>query len=107
MIFRQDIDKQYEVIIIDSGSQDSTLEIARRYPVKILEISANEFSHGRTRNQGARVANGGIVVFLNADATPTNEYWLKSIVDNFKNDERIAGVYSRIEVCEARKQATD
>jgi len=84
------------VIIIDSGSHDSTLEIAGRYPVRIIEIPAAEFGHGRTRNLGVRAANGGIVVFLNADATPTDEYWLKGLVDDFKNDEKIAGVYSRV-----------
>lgn len=96
MVFRQSIDKEYEVIIIDSGSQDSTLEIARRYPLRILEIPQDQFGHGRTRNQGVQSANGGIVLFLNADATPMDEYWLKSMVDDFKNDEKIAGVYSRI-----------
>lgn len=94
MVFRQDIDKEYEVIIIDSGSQDRTLDIAKRYPVKIVEIPAKEFCHGRTRNQGAQIASGEIVVFLNADATPMNEDWLKSLVANFKNDEKIVGVYS-------------
>ena len=96
MIFKQDIDKKYEVIIIDSGSKDSTLEIAKKYPVKILEIPAQEFVHGRTRNQGAQIASSKIVVSLNADATPTNEEWLRSLINNFKNDERIIGVYSRI-----------
>lgn len=94
MIFSQDIDKKYEVIVIDSGSRDSTLEIAKRYPVKIVEISAQEFGHGRTRNLGARIAGGEIVVFLNADATPMNEDWLKNLTVNFKNDKEIVGAYS-------------
>jgi len=95
-IFRQDIDKKYEVVIIDSGSQDSTLNIARKHPVKILEIDGNEFGHGRTRNQGAQAAMGDIIVFLNADAAPADEGWLKGLIDNFESDERVAGVYSRI-----------
>ena len=96
MIFRQDIDKEYEVVIIDSGSRDSTLEIARKYSVKILKIPGEEFGHGRTRNQGAQIAKGRIVVFLNADAIPMDGNWLRRLIDNFKNDEEIAGVYSRI-----------
>ena len=60
-VFGQDIDKRFEVIIIDSGSKDSTLDIARRYPVKISEIPAQDFGHGRTRNQGAGMAKGEIV----------------------------------------------
>ena len=96
MIFRQNVDKEYEVIIIDSGSQDSTLEIAKKYSVKILKIPRKEFGHGRTRNLGAQIAKGKIVVFLNADAIPKDENWLKCLIDNFKNDERIVGVYGRI-----------
>ncbi|MBL7196707.1 MAG: glycosyltransferase family 2 protein [Candidatus Omnitrophica bacterium] len=96
MIFRQDIDKKYEVIIIDSGSRDSTLDIARRYPVKIFKIPKEEFGHGRTRNKSAEIAEGRIIVFLNADAIPLNEKWLKSLIYHFENDQKIVGVYSRI-----------
>jgi len=42
------------------------------------------------------MASGGIVVFLNADATPVNESWLSSLIDNFKDDKDIIGVYSRV-----------
>ncbi len=95
-VFRQDIDKEYEVIIIDSGSRDSTLEIISRYPVKMFQIPPEEFGHSRTRNQGAQIAVGEFVVFLNADAIPMDENWLRRLIDNFKNDEKIVGVYSRI-----------
>lgn len=95
-VFNQNTGQECEVILIDSGSQDSTLGIAARYPVKILEIPAGEFSHGLTRNRGARLATGDIVVFLNADATPVDEYWLKGLIEDFNNDEKIAGIYSRI-----------
>lgn len=96
MVFGQYIDKKFEVIIIDSGSKDSTLDISSHYPVKISEIPAQDFGHGRTRNQGAQIANGEIVVFLNADATPLDKHWLNNLTINFKNDEKIVGVYSRI-----------
>jgi len=100
MIFKQNIDRQYEVVIIDSGSRDSTLEIAKRYPVKILEIPPSEFGHGKTRNLGAKIANGEIIVFLNGDATPMDQDWLKSLIANFKNDERVSGVYSHVYPCQ-------
>ncbi|MGD9015408.1 MAG: glycosyltransferase family 2 protein [Candidatus Omnitrophota bacterium] len=96
VVFRQDIDKKYEVIVIDSGSSDSTLEIVNKYSAKILKIPEQEFGHGRTRNKAAQLANGEILVFLNADATPINRDWLKSLISNFKNDKKIVGVYSRV-----------
>jgi rhamnosyltransferase len=95
-VFKQRINKKYEVIVIDSGSKDSTLEIVRKYPVKVLEVPAQEFGHGKTRNLGVQKAYGDVVVFLNADAQPTDEYWLKNLIDNFSGNEKIAGVYSRV-----------
>jgi len=95
-VYGQNIDKRYEVILIDSGSKDSTLDIARDYPVKIIKISAGEFGHGKTRNFGTQITKGKFIVFLNADATPVDEYWLKNLIDNFQFDEKIVGVYSRL-----------
>lgn len=95
-IFNQTIDKKYEVIIIDSGSYDSTLSIIKKYPINLVIIDSKDFGHGKTRNLGASMAKGEILVFLNADATPVDNYWLKNLVDNFKFNKEIAGVYSRI-----------
>lgn len=96
MVFAQSIDKKFEVIIIDSGSRDDTLEIARRYPVRIVQVNPKHFGHAKTRNYGVLLSKGEYIVFLNADAVPINAYWLKNLINNFNNDEDIAGVYSRI-----------
>ncbi len=42
-----------EILVIDSGSRDRSLEIARAAGVELLEIDPAEFGHGRTRNLGA------------------------------------------------------
>jgi glycosyltransferase involved in cell wall biosynthesis len=95
-VFRQDTPLKYEVIVIDSGSTDGTLEILRKYPaVKLVQIKAEEFGHGRTRNLGAQSARGDIVVFLNADAIPLDENWLAPLLNALKADARAAGAYSR------------
>lgn len=96
VIFNQEINYEFEVIVIDSGSTDKTIDIVKKYPINLIQITPEEFGHGKTRNYGAQIAKGKIVVFLNADAIPKDENWLKSLIDNFKNDEKVAGVYSRI-----------
>lgn len=92
-IFFQNI-KFLEVVVMDSGSKDSTLKIAKEYPVKIIEIQPDEFGHGKTRNFGAKIANGSHIVYLTQDAIPSNINWLKELMEPFKNSN-VAGVYGR------------
>jgi len=94
-VFKQKIKYPYEVILIDSGSTDNTLDIAKEYNVGIHEISAYEFGHGKTRNFGAGLAKGKFLVFLTADAVPANEDWLCKLVDVIRDREDAAASYSR------------
>lgn len=94
MIYAQNYGDGFEVIIIDSGSADQTLEIARRYLTKIYAIKPEEFGHGRTRNLGAKLAAGQYLVFTTGDAVPATEKWLANLIRNFA-DAEVAGVYGR------------
>src|SRR5690606_404543 len=76
-IYKQKIDKSFEVLIIDSGSADDTLEIIGRYPkVRLHKIPNSEFGHGKTRQLAAEMAKGEIIVYLSHDATPSHNRWL-------------------------------
>jgi len=79
MVFRQDTTRQFEVIVIDSGSIDNTLEIASRYPTRLYTIEPWEFLHGRTRNLGADLADGDFVVYLTQDAMPTSPHLARKV----------------------------
>lgn len=93
-VFKQKTRYSYEVIVIDSGSRDNTLEIVERFPVRLIKIKPEEFGHGKTRNLGGGLAKGRYLVYLTQDAIPANVDWLENLVDNFE-DEKVAGVYSR------------
>jgi rhamnosyltransferase len=84
----------FEVIIIDSGSMDATLDIAGRYPVRVEHIASKDFHHARTRNLLADLAKGDFLVFLSQDALPTNDTWLISLLDSF-HDPSIGAAYGR------------
>ncbi|HEY93262.1 MAG TPA: glycosyltransferase family 2 protein [Dehalococcoidia bacterium] len=93
-VFEQDFEEGFEVLVIDSGSTDSTLNIVQRFPIKLFQIKPEEFSHSATRNYGVELAQGEYVVFLTQDATPLNNLWLRRITDNFKDPE-VVGVSGR------------
>lgn len=92
----QDAPFGYEVLVVDSGSTDRTLEIVARHPeVRLHQIPNREFGHGRTRNLAAHLAAGEIVVFLTHDATPVGSNWLAALLASFDDDPALAAVYAR------------
>jgi glycosyltransferase involved in cell wall biosynthesis len=71
---------EIELIIIDSGSTDGTINICNHYTQKIYEIPPGDFHHARTRNFGVNKATGSFVVFTVQDAIPVGNYWLYNLV---------------------------
>lgn len=55
-----------DVIVCDDGSTDDTLQVARRYPVRVLALPHEGLS--AARNAGARAATGQYVAYVDADA---------------------------------------
>lgn len=90
-LFRQTVKDQMEVIVIDSGSTDGTLELLKKYPVKVHNLSPAEFNHGETRNLGIRLAAGEFVVMTVQDATPAADNWIELMLTHFEDPE-VAGV---------------
>jgi rhamnosyltransferase len=76
---QQTNDINHEVILVDSGSTDGTLEIAARHGCRILHITREEFSFGRSLNMGCQVAVGEILVMISGHCVPTNAYWLQKL----------------------------
>ncbi len=98
-VLAQDLPKntKLEVIVIDSGSKDSSVEILASYGKKILfhQIPNTEFGHGKTRDKAARMAKGEFILFLTQDATPANNRWLINMIEPFYVSEKVGCVFGR------------
>lgn len=98
VILTQSVDFDYEVLVIDSGSTDGTLEYVRDCGdsrVFLHCIESASFGHGRTRNLGVSLTSGQYAVLITHDALPANEYWLANMVAAADSDPQIAGVFGR------------
>jgi len=72
-----------EVILVDSGSTDSSVAIAESRGAKIVHIPPGEFTFGRALNWGCDAAKGEILVFVSAHVYALSEHWLRDLVEPF------------------------
>lgn len=94
-ISSQRIDEPVEVVVIDSGSRDGSVALARGHGAVVREIPPQEFNHGSTRNLGASLARGDVLVFISQDAYPVDERWLQRLVGPLREETGVVGVYGR------------
>ncbi len=68
-----------EVILVDSGSTDQTIKIAKSHSCVITTIDRSVFSFGRSLNLGCKLAKGDILVFISGHCVPVDELWLSAL----------------------------
>ena len=89
-ILKQTVPVQ-EIIVIDSGSTDGTLDILADFPaVDVIEIDGSTFNHGLTRNLGVEHATGEFCQLTVGDAYAYNEFWLEEMLKGFADEEVMA-----------------
>lgn len=91
---RQDY-RNWELIVIDSGSSDGSPELIRAaQPAHFVQIQPQEYNPSRVMNHGLRLARSEFGIFLNADATPVDSNWLRPLVAALRDPET-AAVFGR------------
>jgi rhamnosyltransferase len=91
----QRVDEEVEVVVVDSGSTDGSPDAARRAGAVVHEIPAAEFGHGSTRNLGAQIARGDLLVFTSQDAVAADDLWLATLAAAARSAPDVAGAYGR------------
>ena len=95
-VYSQDFSQPFEVLVLDSGSTDKTLEIVSRFPVRLYQTDPKAFTFGRALNHGASLAAGETVVYLSAHCVPVNDQWLARLIAPLE-DEAVVATFGRQE----------
>ncbi|OGR82777.1 MAG: hypothetical protein A3J74_01460, partial [Elusimicrobia bacterium RIFCSPHIGHO2_02_FULL_57_9] len=74
--------REIEIVVVDSGSTDSTAAIARKHGCKLIRIKPGEFTHSHSRNVGAGEASGDFILFMVQDASPAGERWVHALLNS-------------------------
>ncbi|MFH1635982.1 MAG: glycosyltransferase family A protein [Chloroflexota bacterium] len=86
--------KDVEIVLVDSGSTDATVAIARRYPVRVVQILPGEFTFGRSLNRGIKASGGEYLVIISAHCYPVYPDWLEQLLKPF-DDPEVAVSYGK------------
>lgn len=86
---QEGIGSEPEIIVVDSGSTDGTVDIVRKAEVPVITIPAGSFTFGGSLNRGCQEAHGEVIVALSAHAYPPDERWLARMLESFA-DPRVA-----------------
>jgi glycosyltransferase involved in cell wall biosynthesis len=78
-----------EIIVVDGGSTDRTIQVAKEYAHKVLVELARPV--GAARNIGAKQAEGEVLAFIDADTIACEE-WLEEIAGTFDSNPGAVGV---------------
>jgi glycosyltransferase involved in cell wall biosynthesis len=89
LVASQTVSDRLETIVVDSGSSDGTVAIARAAGAQLIEIPPQEFTYGRALNIGTAAAVAPIVIPLSAHAFPRHERWAERMIAAF-DDDRVA-----------------
>jgi rhamnosyltransferase len=94
-IFKQKF-RDFEILNFDSGSEDGTWDIIRKYnPEKCRQFAPEDYVPGKVLNQAVAEAEGEIIVFNNSDCIPTDENWLEYLIKPLREPgaEKISAVF--------------
>lgn len=84
--------RDFEIILVDSGSSDNTVTLAEQNGARVLHIPPQEFTFGRSLNLGIAAATGEFIVNISAHCYPMHDEWLGRLLAAF-DDPQVALAY--------------
>jgi len=91
--FKNSLTIPHEIIVSDARSHDRTVAVARETAHIVVVFDGTKHTAGIGRNDGAKVARGEYLAFVDADATvPDAQSFFERALAHFKNDPGVVGV---------------
>ena len=94
VVLREQSIKPTQILVIDSSSEDNTLKICNAFSVDIIQIEAQAFDHGGTRNLATSRAIGDVFVWMTQDALFRDADCLGNLIRPL-SDSKVAASYGR------------
>ncbi len=92
----QQTDRDFEVVVVDSGSTDATVDIAQAHGARTVHIAPESFTYPYAINVGCRAARATTYfLILSGHSVPISATWLADGIAHFTHD-KIAGVYGNV-----------
>lgn len=86
--------QNFDLLVVDSGSKDETLDIVSRYPSRVIRIRPEDYYPGRVLNRGIADTSGDIIVFLNSDVVALRPDVLERLLKAFE-DPKVMAAFAR------------
>ena len=90
----QRLEGGFEIVALDSESDDRTRDLLTEFDVRYESIARSDFSHGSARNRLGSMARGQVLVFLSQDALPVGTSFIETLTAPL-NLEKVTGTWAR------------
>lgn len=92
-LFAQDYG-DFELLVVDSGSTDDTLDVVSQYEARVEHLAADSYVPGRVLNRAIAGCGSPVVVFQNSDAVPLHQQALSALLAPF-DDADVDATFGR------------
>jgi rhamnosyltransferase len=82
--------QDFELIVVDSGSTDNTLDIVSHYPCRLIQIEPGDYYPGKVLNDAIHECSSELIVFLNSDSVMLSPHSLDKLLSKLSDKDMVA-----------------
>ena len=86
----------HRLIVMNTGKENWKVAYEKTtIPMEVHHLTREEFDHGKTRDQAARMSRADYLLFMTQDALPEDCHLIEKLVEAMEQDEKIGAAYAR------------